>query len=278
MSDFIKLTRHIHKTLVWEKAKLKYRAFLIELIFRVRWQEYEDKDFGIVLKPGEYLAKSYRKIVEDFNPIDLRGKAVEDSFSKNDVEGAVKYFLINRFLRQEIRQGLLVLTLCESSIYEENFSSNQTDNQTEIRQKSDSSSGKKNADIQYSKKVRKEEEKIDKKEKSKTQIEKIAVREFVFLTPAEHEVLLAEHGLAKVSQMLDLLDSYKGTSGKTYKSDYHTMKPGGWVFKEISKPVVFQKQPLQSAKEMVSAKLVHNQPPHYVVRPCAIGSVDRKIP
>jgi len=71
----------------------------------------------------------------------------------------------------------------------------------------------------------------DPKKEKKMHIEKLAVRDHVMLTPEELESLKVLHGQSKLSQMLDTLDSWKGSTGKKYKSDYHTLKPGGWVYR-----------------------------------------------
>lgn len=64
---------------------------------------------------------------------------------------------------------------------------------------------------------------------------KIKFREFVQLTQAEYDSLLAKNGQAMLDLMLDCLDSYKGSSGKAYESDFHTMKQGGWVVNRVKK-------------------------------------------
>ena len=61
--------------------------------------------------------------------------------------------------------------------------------------------------------------------------QKTAYRENVSLTEDEYWKLKALHGEAKVAELIDILDAYKGATGKTYKSDYHTMLPAGWVVK-----------------------------------------------
>jgi len=65
--------------------------------------------------------------------------------------------------------------------------------------------------------------------------EKKKFRELVELTQSEYDTLLAKHGQIFLDKMLDALDSFKGSSGKAYKSDYHTMKEGGWVVERVKK-------------------------------------------
>jgi hypothetical protein len=78
-------------------------------------------------------------------------------------------------------------------------------------------------------------EKKEKKENTPSPFssEKISFRENVKLTQKEFDSLLAKHGKEFLDRMLDALDAYKGSSGKEYKSDFHTMKEGGWMLNKI---------------------------------------------
>lgn len=68
--------------------------------------------------------------------------------------------------------------------------------------------------------------------------EKIAYRENVLLTEAQHKKLLDQYGEEKLEKMLDILDCKKGSKGYKYKSDYHTLTPTNWVHSEWSKQVL----------------------------------------
>lgn len=86
---------------------------------------------------------------------------------------------------------------------------------------------------------------------------KIAFREFIFLTQIEFDTLLAKHGKEKLEKMLDILDSYKGSTGKKYSRDYFTMKEGGWVLREVDKArPITQKI---SIRDKVLQKFKHGQ-------------------
>jgi phage replication O-like protein O len=66
-----------------------------------------------------------------------------------------------------------------------------------------------------------------KKQKS----EKTFLREFVKVTPEESEKLKAEIPEQQLNWMLDTLNAYIGAHGDKYKSHYHTLVKGGWVWK-----------------------------------------------
>lgn len=93
--------------------------------------------------------------------------------------------------------------------------------------------------------------KKDKKDKKKTTPtpsfsdlpQKIKFREFVELTQSEYDSLASQHGKEFLEQMLDTLDAYKGSSGRKYDSDFHTMKQGGWVVKRVKDDLLQPRKP-----------------------------------
>lgn len=60
-------------------------------------------------------------------------------------------------------------------------------------------------------------------EKSANPPEKIQYAEFVTLTEAEHKSLCDRLGEGVTKQYIDRLNNYKGSHGKSYKSDYHVI-------------------------------------------------------
>ena len=87
----------------------------------------------------------------------------------------------------------------------------------------------------------KEEEKEEDKDKDKDKEEdkdivtphvpptepKVQWAEYVSMTNAEHQKLLDTHGPADTARLIEILDNYKGSSGKKYKSDYRAIL--SWV-------------------------------------------------
>jgi hypothetical protein len=69
------------------------------------------------------------------------------------------------------------------------------------------------------------------KEINKSKVIKIQIRESVFLSEIE-VIKLQEFYLTQYDNALDILNNYKMSSGKKYKSDYHAML--GWVSKRIT--------------------------------------------
>lgn len=69
--------------------------------------------------------------------------------------------------------------------------------------------------------------------KGKKEEEKIHFADFVTMTNAEHEKLVSTYGTDFVDQCIEILDNYKGSKGKEYKSDYRAIL--SWVVDEVQK-------------------------------------------
>lgn len=74
--------------------------------------------------------------------------------------------------------------------------------------------------------------KESKVKKSKENTNKKQYADFVTLTSEEYKKLLTEHGESKTKRMIEILDNYKGSSGKKYKSDYRTIL--NWVVERVN--------------------------------------------
>ena len=74
---------------------------------------------------------------------------------------------------------------------------------------------------------------VSKKEETKPQ--KIAYRTNVQMTKDDYDKLKAEYGETKLTEMIEILDTYKGSTGKRYKSDYYVLLPKGWVHERYLK-------------------------------------------
>jgi hypothetical protein len=68
------------------------------------------------------------------------------------------------------------------------------------------------------------------KTKTKDKEVKKEYAEFVFMTEKEFNALIEKHNLEAVNKMIEILDNYKGASGKKYKSDYRAIL--NWVEKK----------------------------------------------
>ena len=75
--------------------------------------------------------------------------------------------------------------------------------------------------------VNENEKKINKKKSD----DKIHFADFVTMTNAEYDKLVSTHGKNFADQCITVLDNYKGSSGKTYKSDYRAILT--WVVDKV---------------------------------------------
>lgn len=124
-------------------------------------------------------------------------------------------------------KGMLV-RLCDSRIWDINI--NDANHQSNQRLTNSQPTG--NHEQERKRKKKNEEEIKEKNTKKEIALEKVKVREFVTLTQQELDVLTQLHGPELCNMMFDELNAYKGSSGKSYKSDYHTMAGRGWVLKK----------------------------------------------
>ena len=70
-------------------------------------------------------------------------------------------------------------------------------------------------------------ETVNTKERKETNKRKTAYAEFVHMTEEEYGTLCDKYGEAKAKSMIAVLDNYKGSKGKRYKSDYRAIL--SWV-------------------------------------------------
>lgn len=69
--------------------------------------------------------------------------------------------------------------------------------------------------------------------KKKAQDNKKKYAEAVTMTEEEYQKLTQQHTKAFVDKCIEILNNYKLSSGKRYKSDYHTIL--NWVIERVSK-------------------------------------------
>ncbi len=75
-------------------------------------------------------------------------------------------------------------------------------------------------------------DKVNNKAKKET-VEKTKYADYVSMTTKEYEKLIEQYGEPMTKRMIEILDNYKGSSGKKYKSDYRTIL--NWVVERVKK-------------------------------------------
>ena len=87
---------------------------------------------------------------------------------------------------------------------------------------------------------------IEKNSVDKNRVEKTRYAENVSMTDDEYQKLIDKYGESDTARLIEILDNYKGSSGKSYKSDYRAIL--NWVVDRLKEERT-QKQgkaPLQS--------------------------------
>lgn len=77
----------------------------------------------------------------------------------------------------------------------------------------------------------KESKRNKKESKDKETITKTKFAEFVSLSQEEYDKLIESYGDDRTKRMIEILDNYKGSTGKKYKSDYRAIL--NWVVKRL---------------------------------------------
>lgn len=101
-----------------------------------------------------------------------------------------------------------------------------------------------NENININKNIIKNNSKKD--SKGKKEEEKIHFADFVTMTNAEYEKLVSTYGKEFADQCINILDNYKGSKGKEYKSDYRAIL--SWVADENKKRAESKQQKQLKAK------------------------------
>lgn len=109
-----------------------------------------------------------------------------------------------------------------------NYATASKNNATALPQQNNSNAIKVNKSKLNKIKLNEIKEKINKKENHD---EKIHFADFVYMTNAEYEKLVSTHGKDFADQCIQILDNYKGSSGRKYKDDYRAIL--SWVVDKV---------------------------------------------
>lgn len=78
------------------------------------------------------------------------------------------------------------------------------------------------------------------KSDTKKREEKITYADYVSMSEVQYNKLVDEHGEKNALAAIKVLDNYKGSSGKKYKSDYHAI--GNWVIGYLKEKQMYEVQ------------------------------------
>lgn len=184
------------------------RALFIHLLLTVNFEDVPWR--GIVIRRGQRVA-SYEKLAEELN---LSVKQIRTALARLKRTGEVT---------SEARCQYSLFTVVRYDRYQSKDGKRADEGQAKGKQKA--------GEGQQDKKEKKIKNITKKKEKEegvlKNQKEKIAMAEHVAMTREEYEKLVAVYGAEDTTRMVEVLDNYKGASGKKYASDYRAIL--SWV-------------------------------------------------
>ena len=136
--------------------------------------------------------------------------------------------------------------------FSENYQIKKEKNRKKISEWRDKQKDKKNVTsnkpVRNPTKVKETKVKETKEENSK----KKKYAEFVLLTEEEYNKLVDEHTIYWTKKMIEMLDNYKGSSGKNYKSDYRAIL--SWVKDKLKDSSQYRSWKTKKMKEEAQNK------------------------
>lgn len=159
-NGFIRIPRSFLQDSAIQSLPIKQYVLLMKLIELAAWKDINIFCEGkYVLVQRNQVFYSLRYIVESHNECK---RHPEDHVSKNDVERLIRKLVTLNFVRQEVRQRRMLLTLCFLDVLDEKNCFNETTCETPVRQDRDNFE------------TNKKKEKKEKKEKNITRAPRAA--------------------------------------------------------------------------------------------------------
>jgi len=207
-SGFIKLQR---KILDWEWYNdIPTKTLFIHLLLKVNFKDKKWKGYDI--KRGQILTG--RKILSD-----------ETGLSEQQTKTALRKLQATNEITIQATNRFSIITLVNYSLYQDKKTdSNQLNNQPEEQQATSNQPANDPTSNQQATTTK--NDKNEKNDKKNTH------GECVSLTINEFDKLIEKYkGIDNLNNAIQLLNNYKMSNGKKYKSDYHVLI--GWVYKRF---------------------------------------------
>lgn len=216
MQGWIKLHRCLKEKAIWQNSSPEHKTILITLLMMANHEEkqWEWNGGKFVVKPGQFVTslESIRK---------KAGKGI----SIKNIRSALKRFEKLEFLANETAKAGRLITIVNWGVYqgEEKKGAKQKANRGQT-------GGKQGAT-----------NKNDKNDKNEKNDKKVLYAEFVKMTSAEYQKLRERFGEQTTVELINILDNYKGSTGKKYESDYRAIL--SWVVKRYEEDRAKGKKP-----------------------------------
>lgn len=208
-SGWIKLHRQLQRCELWTgNEAFDARSAWIDLLLNVSHQQANILDRGTVyeVQPGQILT-SFRSLGERWH------------WSRTKVKNFFELLTRLEMVTLKVTQRNVMVTLVKWEFY-----------QGEVPQKMPLKCHRSATEMPLlsNNKNDKNDKKINNPPISPL-LTKTRYADFVEMTESEHEKLTAEFGVQGTAEIIEILNNYKGSSGKTYKSDYLAIR--NWVIK-----------------------------------------------
>lgn len=255
MSGYFKLHRELFEKPIWTNSTLEQQIVLLNLLSMANWQPTQQEIDGeiIQLQPGQFIAS-----VED-----IRKKINKPEITTKKIRGANERFRKLGFLanvRANARANAKsIITIVNWRLYQcENISEGKHKGERKGNERANEKpfegkqplykNNKELEEINNNNACAREQTQNEKQvnQKPKTQKApteaKVSFAEFVSMTNAEYQALIDNPRLGNqtaANECIQILDNYKGASGRKYKNDYRAILT--WVIDEYCKRHRFNK-------------------------------------
>jgi len=214
---WIKIYRCLTEKAIWTCSTPEHCKILITLLMmansdKKQWV-WQGKQFEA--NPGQFVTSADSII-----------KKCGKGITRQNVRSALTKFEKLDFLTYETTKTGMLITIVNWEVYQDKSApTNQESNQEPTnRQPTGNQQATTNKNNKNNKK--------DKKDINNARESKVQFAEFVSLTNAEYSALVTQFSEHGAKRMIEILDDYKGASGKTYKSDYRAIRT--WVIKRYT--------------------------------------------
>jgi hypothetical protein len=184
------------------------------------------KPFDKLLEDGfiKYCDKTSVILIPNFlkyNTIQNRNQAIGAIKALKEVPKNSLYPHFYECLKQYAKPFVKLFTEQLPILLDKRYANTETETETETENRNRNRVQKQNIEIKHKNKSTHRNININ------INIKKYA--EFVRMTEEEYQKLIEQYGEKATKKMIEILDNYKGATGKTYKSDYRAIL--SWVVK-----------------------------------------------
>ena len=207
---YIKLHRQIEEHWIWSKKPFSPGQAWIDLLIRANHKEENTFVLGneiIDAERGEVIT-SEKKL------------AIRWGWSRTKVRAFLNLLQNDSMIDKKTTNKKTTINICNYCVWQDSQTAKKPQKdrkRTAKRPQKDTIKNDKN-------------DKNDKKNKPPI-VPLLNLAEYVSMTNGEHEKLIATYGKEMTARMIEILDNYKGASGKKYKSDYRAIL--NWVVGRI---------------------------------------------